>query len=267
MNQVATKKSRFLEFYFDPYYSNQDICRALKISKATFHRLQGEINMPKVKIGIGTRRVLLPKKKLILSMNRGQCHFSFSLARLVSRFLRVRAFISFDDVDQVIIKTKKGQYDMAFAGVARTKVRSGELEFSQSYVHYGGPRGKIFQMPHWNLASDGNKPSIGVVRGTIHAEFAIKYLACDYRVKDFYSNLFLKSSLEKGAIKSALIFPGKDLNPIFQIPGISPTGKEFIYNTYTGVIFPHGRDFWIDKVNSALEYIFENRLIDQRDYY
>lgn len=257
----SIKHDKFLALYLDPTKSQTEICKSFRLSKTTYYRYEQELDLPKVKIGIGCTLNFL--KKTILNI-KGQhindpfLSYDIQMAKLLCQVLRLRGVIYFCEHQKLEEMAQEGKFDFALASLSKTNFRSKNFHFSNHYYKEIQPEGYLIKRRQ-QFEIFGRKPVLGCLEGTVHEIYAKANLINEFEVKVFRSQKILEKHFLIGKVdfilQHCLSYNELKRNETDVL------SKKYNYKTTSGIIFPLGKDQYLQSVNKAVDLILDLNMI------
>lgn len=257
---IGLNSNLFQKFYFDPYFSPDEIMSLLNISKQTYYRLERELQAPKLKVGMGTYSDL-PQQKMKWALKGGVHHYDYELMRLVCRRLKIRAKVHFDSPKQIVAMTSARQLDVSFASISKTTRISEQFSVSKGYQETVPPQGQVYLSTLAKVSAGQTKPKIGVIKNNVHHLWAIKNLNREYEIVPLASAADMSWQLKIDKIAGLLIFPEHRF--LYDSTALIPHSRVFCYGGSTVALFSKNSEKWQQPFNEGIEQVKNNNEIDE----
>lgn len=245
---------KFLDLYLDPLLDVDSICKISNISRSTFYNYENELNLPKLRVGLGTVSKLTSLRAFNNLQDPGE-KYELQLIRQIGKLMGVRIKLVpfFSGVNSAVSAVCKQEVDFALSSLSWTKERSKALYFSEPY-YQGSPWGHLIQMKILDgLSLKGKKkPTLGVFYPSVHHEYAAEFLAQEFEIKCYSSVPSTIKALTDGNADFILansnvftLYPNETMSMKIASPKI-------LYKSHTGIIFHADSEHWRKAVNTAL---------------
>lgn len=257
---LSQQSQKFLDLYLDPLMTVEQICFQCGIGKSTFYVYEKELNLPQLKVAVGSVDADLPRKNALSAFSLPEERLELDIIRHVGREIQARIKIipvlsndasSADD----IINSKK--VDFVISSLSKTKERAKNLYFSENYNLEDEPMGVLIRNPVFagTRLLNQRKPTLGVLSPSVHSEYAEENLKSEYYVKHFRTAQRVFLDLQTGSLDFALFHPGWfELLPQETL-GLEICSKPYRYNTHSAIVFHADSRQWIEPVNRAIEIL------------
>jgi ABC-type amino acid transport substrate-binding protein len=255
---------RFLELYQNPFLHPQEICRALSISLATFYRYEKELNFPTLKVGVANSSKL-PNSKALKTFRTLPEKYDALILQELAKILPVRfklISLDFDSFEQVK-SVSSSEVDFAIGSISWTKERSENLYFTEPYLFYERPHGKLLFLKDESLKIDPQtKPILSVPCGSVHSEYAETHLLHEFQVRKFASAHAAVKAVVDRKVYAALLHPGwLDILNIDKAQ-FKISEKVYHYESFTGLVFHKQSEKYLEIFNLALEKLNDRKKFD-----
>lgn len=251
----------FFELYLDPLQSASQICSMLSISMSKFYRLERELSVPKMNVGLG-RLGARPLVQNAIGRLSSVEKYDLEVLRSLGHFMQCRIKIVCDDHHKIVHNFLNRGLSFALASVATTPERSQKFSFSHGYLPQISPHGAIYGDLDRNLSIIKNKV-LGIVSDSIHECFDSQLINSQYRVLKFASHGCLIDSLLKKNIHAAVMYSGfaavlkrRDLK-------IKRLSRFQFYSSQTSIPINKSVPYLEETINRALEQMAASGQLDK----
>lgn len=258
LNKSAQK---FLDLYLDPLMTVEQICNLCGIGKSTFYNHEKELNLPKLRVGVGSVAANLPRTNALAAFSVPDEVKELNIVRRISREIQARIKIipvlstdaySADD----LISSKN--VDFVISSLSKTKKRAETLYFSENYNFDMPPMGVLIRNPAYLglRPFTKKKPTLGVLTASVHAEYADANLQAEFYVKHFRAADHAFLALQNGNLDFVLFHPAWFQQLPHETFGLEICSKPYWYDTHSAIVFHADSTAWIQPVNSAIENLY-----------
>jgi len=252
----------FLKAYTDPLISQEDVCARFGIQKSTFYNYEKELALPKLRVGVGFHTVL-PRHKFLKGARDAMELYEVEFLRRLAVDLRVKIKVVplFSGDASPEKQLLAGNIDFLLSGLSKTEARARDMCFSDQYVPKATvPRGRLICKKGFRVESA--RPLLGVVQNTVHDDYARKHLHREFAIKAYPSLPRAIEALRRNNLSFLLCHPSAlDLYKE-DMTSMVDSGREYKYDTHSGVAFRRGFDEWLEPVNRIIARMQEEETVE-----
>lgn len=246
---------KFLRLYLDPLQKNEQICRHMRISSATFFRYVEELSLPTLKVGIGNFTEQPHLRALVKPSFRLQ-RYDLEVVRSLGYLLGVR--FKLFPVDNFLSRLKTGDVDMVVSRISWTKSRARDFHCSLPYEFHEFPHGVLFRnstVRGERRLKRNEKPILAVMRDSIHSEFAYANLQHQFKVQEYTTISTTLRALSSLQADRALLHTSiSEMSATVEIDS-----KPFKYDSFTTIVLAKSAEWLLKPLNQALEVMHDHQ--------
>lgn len=257
---------KFLAAYLDPLLTPEQICRQFRISSSTFYNYEKELNLPQVRVGIGLASQL-PLKRALRDLKSAGERYEIEVLRAIAQEagLRMKLIPCFSGDSSLLSAVSQGRVDFLMASASKTRARARSFYFSDSYYANSSPWGQLLKLKKndLSLVQGKTKPALGVVKGSIHEEYALRALAQEFQIVPALSVTANLRRLASRKVDFILANPSVlELYPE-QAVNLEICSSAYAYDSHTGIVFSAESEHLKKNINQAIHRLHENGLLQR----